>query len=115
MKYVLLIYNNLATWRAMPKPDRDRAMGVHFRLIDELKASGELIRVDGLRDSVTAKTVRLVGGAPVVTDGPFTEAKEQLASVWALDVKSLERAIEIAAPIAEYDVVEVRPVMKLRV
>jgi hypothetical protein len=113
VKYVVLIYNNPSTWRAMPKPERDRVMAIHFRLIDELKASGELIRVDGLRDSANTKTVRLVSGSPVVTDGPFSEAKEQLAGVWALDVDSMERAIEIAAPIAEYDTVEVRPLMNL--
>src|SRR5688500_13963257 len=72
VKYVGLIYNNPSTWRAMPKPERDRVMAIHFRLIDELKASGELIRVDGLRDSANTKPVRLVSGSPVVTDGPFS-------------------------------------------
>jgi hypothetical protein len=36
-------------------------------------------------------------GAPVVTDGPFPEAKEFLAGYRIVDVESLERAIEIAA------------------
>ena len=36
-------------------------------------------------------------GAPVVTDGPFPEAKEFLAGYWIVDVESEERAIEIAA------------------
>ena len=36
-------------------------------------------------------------GAPVVTDGPFPEAKEFLAGYWLIDVESEERAIEIAA------------------
>ena len=113
MKYVVLIYNNPATWDAMPPSERDRVMGIHYRLIEELTASGELLRVDGLADRDLTKTVRLVGGAPVVTDGPFTEAKEQLAGVWALDVESIDRALEIAAPVAEYDTVEVRPLMDL--
>ena len=113
MKYVVLIYNNPSTWELMPPSERDRVMTIHHRLIEELTASGELLRVDGLADAGLTRTVRLVGGAPVVTDGPFTEAKEQLAGVWALDVESLERAIEIAAPVAEYDTVEVRPLMDL--
>ena len=49
----------------------------------------------------------------MVTDGPFGEAKEQLAGVWAIDVDSLERAIEIATPITDYDVVEIRGLMDL--
>jgi hypothetical protein len=35
--------------------------------------------------------------APVITDGPFPEAKEYLAGVWMVDVDSEQRAIEIAA------------------
>ena len=37
------------------------------------------------------------GGAPVVTDGPYPEAKELLDGYGMVDVGSLERAIEIAA------------------
>jgi hypothetical protein len=48
-----------------------------------------------------------------VTDGPFSEAKEQLAGVWAIDCESAERAIEIGAPVAEYDTVEIRELMDL--
>jgi hypothetical protein len=35
--------------------------------------------------------------APVVTDGPFLEAKEFLAGYRTIDVESLDRALEIAA------------------
>jgi hypothetical protein len=113
MKYVVLIYSNPATWEVLPAAERDRVMGIHNTLIKQLTESGELLRVDGLTHPMNTKTVRLQGGAPVVTDGPFSEAKEQLAGVWALDCESIERAIEIAAPVAEYDTVEVRPLMDL--
>ena len=36
-------------------------------------------------------------GKPVVSDGPFPEAKEFLAGYWIVDVDSAERAYEIAA------------------
>jgi len=113
VKYVVLIYNNPATWEALPQAERDRIMSIHNTLIRELTASGELLRVDGLTHPTTTKTVRLRGGVPVVTDGPFTEAKEQLAGVWALDCESIDRAVEIGAPLAEYDTVEVRQLMDL--
>jgi hypothetical protein len=113
VKYVVLIYNNPATWEALPYAERDRIMNIHNTLIKELTASGELLRVDGLTHPTNTKTVRLRGGTPVVTDGPFSEAKEQLAGVWALDCESIDRAIEIGAPLAEYDTVEVRPLMDL--
>jgi hypothetical protein len=113
VKYVVLIYNNPATWEAMPESERERVLGIHNKQLAELRESGELIRFDGLPHPGSTKTVRLVDGAPIVTDGPFSEAKEQLAGLWVLDVESVERAIEIAAPVAEYDVVEVRPLMDL--
>jgi hypothetical protein len=113
VKFVVLIYSNPATWEGLPKPEQDRVMGIHNRIIKELTDTGELLRVDGLTHPVNTRTVRLRDGVPVVTDGPFGEAKEQLAGVWALDCESIERAIEIAAPVAEYDTVEVRPLMDL--
>ena len=113
MKYVVMIYSNPSTWESMPRAERDRVLGIHNRLIKELTESGELLRVDGLARPTNTKTVRLRDGEPVVTDGPFSEAKEQLAGVWAIDCESVERAIEIAAPVAEYDTVEIRPLMDL--
>jgi hypothetical protein len=113
MKYVVLIYSNPATWEAMPAAERDRVMGIHNRLIKEMTETGELLRVDGLAHVANTKTIRLRDGAPVVTDGPFGEAKEQLAGVWAIDVDSLDRAIEVSAPVAEYDIVEIRELMDL--
>jgi hypothetical protein len=113
VKYVVLIYNNPSAWEVMPAPERERVMAIHMRLISELTASGELLRIDGLADSQHTRVVRVSGGTPVVTDGPFSEAKEQLASVWALDVESVDRAIDIGAQLAEYDRIEVRPLMDL--
>jgi hypothetical protein len=113
VKYVVLIYSNPATWETMPAPERDRVLGIHNRIIKELRESGELVRVDGLSHPTNTRTVRLRDGVPVVTDGPFGEAKEQLAGVWAIDVESIERAIEIAGPITEYDTVEIRQLMDL--
>ena len=55
--------------------------------------------------------VRTGNGVPAVTDGPFAEAKEYLASFTIVDVESYERALEIAArnPASRLVGVEVRP------
>jgi hypothetical protein len=54
-------------------------------------------------------------GQPVVTDGPYAEAKEYMAGFYLVDVESRERAYELAAKIPDAAVeglaVEVRPVM----
>ncbi len=64
----------------------------------ELARLGELVDAQGLAGPELAKFVVWDGrGAPVVTDGPFPEAKELLAGYRLVDVDSAERAIEIAA------------------
>lgn len=64
----------------------------------ELAQRGELVDAQGLAGPELAKFVVSGGnGAPVVTDGPFPEAKELLAGYRLVDVETTERAIEIAA------------------
>lgn len=68
------------------------------RLSAELTESGELIGGERLAWPEASRIVRADGrSAPVVTDGPYAEAKEQLAGFQVFDVASLDRAIEIAA------------------
>jgi hypothetical protein len=62
----------------------------------ELQERGELVDAQGLSEQV--KYVVSDGRtAPVVTDGPYSEAKELVAGYRMVDVDSLERALEIAA------------------
>ncbi len=64
----------------------------------ELTAAGEFVGGEGLAPPGEARVVRAgAGGAPVVTDGPFPEAKEFLAGYWIVEVDRPERAYEIAA------------------
>jgi hypothetical protein len=64
----------------------------------ELAQRGELVDAQGLAGPELAKFVVWDGsGAPVVTDGPFPEAKELLAGYRLVDVETADRAIEIAA------------------
>jgi len=69
-----------------------------IRLDEDLARSGELKGAEGLTPPGEARLVRgTPGGAPAVTDGPFPEAKEFLAGFWIVEVKSAQRAYEIAA------------------
>ena len=73
---------------------------IEFQLAlnQELAESGELVDAQGLAGPELAKFVVSDGaGAPVVTDGPFPEAKELLAGYRLVDVETAARAIEIAA------------------
>jgi hypothetical protein len=64
----------------------------------ELIDLGELVDAQGLAGPNAAKFVVSDGsGVPVITDGPFPEAKELLAGYRLVDVDTVERAVEIAA------------------
>lgn len=70
-------------------------------LNDELIASGELLDMRALADPSMGKRVKSDGASsPVVTDGPYPEAKEVLAGFQLVDVESEERAVEIAARVS---------------
>jgi hypothetical protein len=125
MKYMLLM--NYAPPAEIPPPSEwapeevKASMNHMGELYRELTESGELLGAEGLSGPEAAKIVTSDGAtSPVVTDGPFPEAKEFLAGFWLVDVESEERAIEIAAKTSAAPgpggrptcrPIEVRPVM----
>jgi hypothetical protein len=113
VKYILLIYNNPAILEAMSEAERGAIGSEVDAIMAELTASGELIGGQALADASQTRTVRVRDGVPAVTDGPFAEAKEQLAGYLLVDVDSEERAVAIAArwPDARYWAMEVRAIM----
>lgn len=113
MKYILLIYQHPGFWETLPEDERKAILSEVDEIVAELTESGELLGGEGLADPSHAKSVRVREGAPAVTDGPFIEAKEQLAGYCLFQTETPERAIEIAArwPDARYVGVELRPLM----
>ena len=80
----------------------------------ELHDSGARIAGEGLRPTTEARTVKLVdGGAPIVSDGPFAETREQLGGFYLIDVATEDEALEWATkvPLRPGSSIEVRPVM----
>jgi hypothetical protein len=116
MKYVALVYNNPGAFDALSQSERAELMSEADAFLKEFTESGELLGGGAaLADASTGRTVRVRNGLPAVTDGPFAEAKEQLAGFYLLDCESLERATEIVAhdPAARFWAVEVRPIMDM--
>jgi hypothetical protein len=113
MKYMLLIYGNEGVWSSFGEDDLQRLIKETDAHNAALQASGEFVGAYGVADQVQAKQVTIVDGAPVVTDGPYLEAKEYIGSFNIVDCESPERALEIAAqvPFARFGQVEVRPIL----
>lgn len=113
MKYLMLIYGNQEKWASMPAEDWQAAIAKQDAFNRKYQATGELIGAYGLADAVAAKLVRRENGQPAVTDGPYLETKEYIASFYLLDCESEERALQIAAdmPWADVEPVEFWPIL----
>lgn len=113
MKYLLMIYGSQEKWESMPADAWPDAIARQEAFNAKYRETGELLGAYGLADAVNAKLVRRAEGLPAVTDGPYLETKEYLASFWLVDCESEERAVRIAAdmPFADVEPVEVWPIL----
>ncbi|MET9064513.1 YciI family protein [Streptosporangium sandarakinum] len=115
MQFLISMHINPAVLDALTDEERTAIGDGHGRFIEMLKRSGELITTQALADPSQAAVVSVRNGQPVVTDGPFLEAKEYLGGFYLVDCENKERAIELAAQIPDAAVeglgIEVRQVM----
>jgi hypothetical protein len=96
----------------MPDPELVSRMGT---FIEEVVKAGVLLASDGLKPSSEGKRVKLSGGKVTVTDGPFTESKELIASYALFQVDSIEDAVHWSKRFLEVlgeGEVEIRPIFE---
>jgi hypothetical protein len=115
MQYMLLIYQNEKAWQTMTEAERNQQFGAYMKFTQDIKTSGHYKAGDALQGISTATTVRVRGGKPQTTDGPFAETREQLGGYYLIDAKDLDEATKIAARIPDAAIgdgsIEIRPVM----
>lgn len=113
MKYLVIIYGNEALWSSFAPDELAEAIERQDAFNLRFHESGELLGAYGLGSEALAKTVRVRNGVPAVTDGPYIEAKEYVASFYLLACEDEARALQIAAeiPFAAHNAVEVWPVL----
>jgi hypothetical protein len=93
-------------------PERVAAM---MRYNEALNDAGVLITLDGLHPPSTGARVSFATGEPLVTDGPFAEAKEVLGGYWMIEVASRIEAIAWAkkCPASPNEIIEIRQVQEM--
>jgi hypothetical protein len=129
---MILLYGSQQDYDAMSGRPSDKpvwsaedfqAMGAFMETFNHsLVGSGELVETRGLTAPVHARRIKLQGGLPVVTDGPYAETQEVLAGYWIIECPSFDRATEIAAELsrcpgpvyASEAVIDVRPIAEGR-
>ena len=113
MQYLLSIYGDEKQLEAIPENQMGEFMAGWAKFDEELRSSVKVLAGDALEPTSTATTVRYQDGAPVTSDGPFAETKEQLGGYYLIDVDNLDEAIKVAGTIPNLPMggsVEVRPV-----
>jgi hypothetical protein len=111
---MLMIPSGYGTAAAGTMPTAD-AVAAMMKYNEALKEAGVLITLDGLHPPSMGARVSFAGGKPMVTDGPFTEAKEVLGGYWMIEVKSRDEAIAWAkrCPASDNEMIEIRQVQEM--
>jgi hypothetical protein len=109
----------LTVWTDEPYPDdvdladpeTRRQMARTGELDAEMERAGVWVFTAGLRPASAATVVRADGDGLSMTDGPYAEAKEQIAGLWIIEAPDLDAALGWAAKatVACGRPVEVRP------
>ena len=114
MKYLLTLIGEEGGMEDASPEEMKAVMDAWGAFTQETVDRGAFIAGEGLQPSATATTVKVPegGGERIVTDGPFTESKEQLGGFYLLECKDLDEAVEWAkrCPISA-GAIEVRPVL----
>ena len=113
MRFMMLMIPNISSEAWMPSAEAVAAMG---RYNEELSKAGALLSLDGLQPPTKGARVTFgPGGKPVVTDGPFSEAKEVIGGYWIIQAKSLDEAKAWArrCPGDAGNVIEIRQIFEM--
>lgn len=113
MKYLVLLYDDAAAIAAMTAADRRAMVDDHIGYAAMLRERGVHRAGEPLDSPETARTLRFgEDGDPVVTDGPFLEAKEALGGFYLLECASEEEALALAKQVPRSPglVAELRPI-----
>jgi hypothetical protein len=115
MKYICLGYYDGNKWEAMSDGERNAFMDECFAYDDELRRNGHFAGGEALDSPRNATTLRYQNGKVSVTDGPFTETKEQLGGILILEARDLNHAIQLMSkhPGVKAGPFEIRPAADL--
>ncbi len=112
MKYLCLAWEEEAVLDALPRDEWDVLRRETLDYVESLRESGHLLAAEPLQSARNGVALRRRGGSLSVTDGPFTETKEQLGGIFLLEAADLNEAIQLASrwPSVNLGTIEVRPV-----
>jgi hypothetical protein len=112
MKYICLGYLDEKKWKTMSKSEQNAFMDECFAYDDELRKNGHWVAGgEALQSARNATTLRWKNSKASITDGPYTETKEQLGGILVLEAQDLNHAIQLMSkhPGVKTGPFEIRP------
>jgi hypothetical protein len=116
MKYICLGYSDENHWETMSESERNAIMDECLTYDDVLRKNGQWAGGEALESPREATTIRLQNGQVSITDGPYTETKEQLGGILILEATDLNHAIQLMSkhPAVKYgSVFDIRAVFDM--
>ena len=95
MKYICLGYMDPKKWETMSENERNTFVDDCFAYDDILRKNGHFAGGEALQGPENATTLRFQNGKVSITDGPYTETKEQLGGILILEATDLNHAIQL--------------------
>lgn len=113
MRFMMLLPAPAQVLEKFAVPDPNIVLPMR-KFNQEMTKAGVLLAAEGLHPTSKGTRLQISGGKRVITDGPFTEAKEVIAGFWMIQVKSKEEALEWAkrCPLPENGLIEIRQVFE---
>ena len=108
-QYLLTVFQ--PTGGVLPEADLEAIMRAVDKVDQDMKDAGVWVFAGGLHPPTTATVLRPRDGEVLMTDGPFTEAKEHVGGFTIIRADDLDEALDWGRRLAEATTlpIEVRP------
>lgn len=112
MKYLCIVHIDYDLFPRMSKGEIVALEKSNLAYDAELAERGQLLAGHGLEPPESGLVVKVRNGEMSMSDGPFSEAKEQMAGFILVEARDMTEAVGIAAgiPLAKYGQIELRPI-----
>src|ERR1700760_3229215 len=95
MRFLVLMAGEEGGWDTASAEERQHVMDAHAAFHEAVTTRAALVAGEALAGSSQGRTLRHVGGSPVVTEGPYAEGAEQLGGFYLVEADSAELVLEL--------------------
>jgi hypothetical protein len=113
MKYLVLLAADEGGWTTATPEERQRVMDAHDAFHKAVAERATMVAGEALAESSEGRTLRHVDGEPVVTEGPYAEAVEQLGGFYLIEADTIDTVLDLSRLLPSSYAVEVRPVIAI--